>query len=136
MRKVLLDTNILLDFFELHRPEHDIAVNLIYALVARRIEICIAATSLKDVYYILSRHLDETRARQCLQVLLQTMTLLPVDASSCQSALSSGEPDFEDGLILACATVANVALIVSRDRRAFLQSKIPKISSSDLLRQL
>jgi predicted nucleic acid-binding protein len=122
MRKVLLDTNILLDFFEASRPEHRTAVDLIAALLKHGIEICVVATSLKDIYYILTRHTDEPSARRCVNTLIQTTTVLAVDALICQDAAIDKEPDFKDGIILASARQADVDVIVTRDHAAFAQA--------------
>jgi predicted nucleic acid-binding protein len=122
MRKVLLDTNVLLDFFEASRPEHRTAVALMTALLEHGTEICVVATSLKDIYYILTRHADETTARRCVSTLIQTTTVLAVDALICQDAAVDVEPDFEDGIILACAGRADVDVIVTRDQAAFAQA--------------
>jgi predicted nucleic acid-binding protein len=122
MRKVLLDTKVLLDFFESSRPEHRTAVDLMTVLLERGTEICVVATSLKDIYYILTRHADEAAARRCVSTLIQTATILAVDALICQDAALDAEPDFEDGIILACAARADVDVIVTRDQAAFAQA--------------
>jgi predicted nucleic acid-binding protein len=122
MRKLLLDTNVLLDFFEASRPEHQTAVDLMAALFERGAEICVAATSLKDIYYLLTRHANEAAARRCVSTLVQTMTVLAVDALICQDAAADAEPDFEDGIILACAVRADVDAIITRDQATFAQA--------------
>jgi predicted nucleic acid-binding protein len=134
MHKVLLDTNVLLDFFETSRPEHRTAVDLMTTLLERGTEICVAATSLKDIYDILARHADEAAARRCVSTLIQTVTVLAVDALICQDAAVDAEPDFEDGIILACAGRADVDAIVTRDRDAFAQAA--KMTPAALLARL
>lgn len=136
MPRVVLDTNVLLDFFDSTRTEHDLVVKLMSELVTNRHEICIVATSLKDIYYILTRQLDEATARRCVTVILETTTLLSVDPFICRQAVASHEPDFEDGIIEACAHRSQADYIVTRDKDAFAHSPQAKIAPVDLLQRL
>ncbi|MCL2470875.1 MAG: PIN domain-containing protein [Propionibacteriaceae bacterium] len=136
MHKVLLDTNVVLDFLSSERPSHDLAVSLVTDLQATGIKLCLVATSLKDVYYILGRSDGEQAARQAVIALAGSMNILPVDASCCRQALTSTEPDFEDGIIRAAAEMADVDYVVTRDRRAFIGSQVPRITPADLKREL
>ena len=136
MDSVLLDTNVLLDFLATTRPEHDVVVSLIRQLQEDGIGLCVAATSLKDVYYILGRTDGEPAARRAVESVLMTSIVLPVDDTCCRMALSSTEPDFEDGIIRAAAEIGRVDYLVTRDRGAFIGSAVPKVSPGDLLREL
>jgi predicted nucleic acid-binding protein len=133
MPKVLLDTNIWLDFLEANRANHDIEESLIAELYDQDYELCIAATSIKDIYYLLARHLSETEARRCVGVLLKTTTLLAVDATIISVAYGSREPDLEGGIIRACAESFGVAFLVTRDRKGFQKLSILKVEPSEML---
>jgi len=136
MDKVLIDTNILLDFFEAPRPEHQVAVAAVLAMAEKGVVTCLAATSLKDLYYVLCRHLDEPTARVAVKAVLETMTLLPVDDNCCRHALASSEPDFEDAIIRAAAEIAHVDYLISRDTHAFIGSTVPRVNARDILKML
>jgi len=136
MARVLLDTNSLLDFLSTARPEHDLAVRLVRRLQDCHVAAFAVATSLKDVYYILGRSDGEPAARRAVESILATMIVLPVDESCCRAALASSEPDFEDGLIRAAAEAARVDFIISRDARAFVGSRVPRLSPADALVEL
>ena len=58
---------------------------------------------------------------------------VPVDEPLCRVALLSDEPDFEDGVIRACAESAPVDFIVSRDEGAFARSSIRRLSAQEYL---
>lgn len=49
-----------------------------------------------------------------------------------QHALSD-EPDFEDGIIRACAEAAGADFIISRDERAFARSPIKRMSAQEYI---
>jgi predicted nucleic acid-binding protein len=132
----MLDTNVLLDFFETPRPEHATSLALVDALKANGATMCLAATSLKDVYYVLTRRSSEPAARRAVESLLATMEILPVDETCCHRAVTSTEPDFEDGIIRAAAELAQVDYLVSRDARAFVGSRVPRLSPAVAVKEL
>ncbi len=133
---VVLDTNVIIDLLDEERPEHGTAGVLIDRILAADGALRLAATSLKDLYYVLSRCGGEPLARRAVEAVMATMTILPVDDECCHRALRGSEPDFEDGLVRAAAEIARADYLVTRDRRAFAGSRVPRISPADLLREL
>jgi len=128
MASVVLDTNVLLDFFETPRPEHGTSVVLMDALVKSGWTVAAVATSLKDVYYVVSKRLSRAHADSAVESILATMTILPVDFDCCVQASTSTEPDFEDGIIRAAAEIAQADYLITRDTDAFVGSRVPQIS--------
>ena len=93
----------------------------------------VSALSLKDVYYILTKYADEPAARAFILAVMDLFEVVPVDMGLCRIAAQSDEPDFEDGLIRACAEHADVDYIISRDERAFAKSPIKRFSPQEYL---
>ena len=136
MIKVVADTNFLLDVMVPSRPLADAAASVFDALNADRVAVAVCAGSLKDAYYIARRECTEEGNRAWLNLFLDRFDVFPIDSLLCRAALTSDEPDFEDGLIRVCAEWWEADYIVSRDRKAFVNSKVPRIESPDLLRVL
>lgn len=132
-RKLLLDTNILLDAAINERPGFAFALLLFDELQNKKAEGYISASSLKDVYYVLTKYSDEQAARQYISALLNVFNVLPVDLSICKDAIESNEHDFEDGLIRSTAESVPVDFIISRDEKAFVKSSIKRLSAQDYL---
>ncbi|MDR1117791.1 MAG: PIN domain-containing protein [Bifidobacteriaceae bacterium] len=132
----VLDTNVLLDFLDAARPEHRAADEAVALLLGRGAEIGVPATSLKDVYYLLTRRTGEASARGAVKSLMSSTRLLAVDHAICQQAAAGPEPDFEDGLIMACAERAGAAWIVTRDKAAFHSGPVAKIDPVGLIETL
>jgi len=59
-----------------------------------------------------------------------------VDRQTVTTALTLGLKDFEDSIQLACATIAQLDAIVTRDRRDFIGSSLPVYSPTDILNQI
>ena len=130
-RSVLVDTNVLIDAAVPGRTSHAAAIMLEHEVAYGKLEAFVAATSLKDVYYLIRRETDEAFAREYVQCLLRLYSLAPVDAPVCEEAAFSNEPDFEDGIIRACAESLGVDYIVSRDEAAFKNSAIKCMSPQE-----
>lgn len=130
-KRVLLDTNILLDAAISERPDWQYAVMLLDEIAYGKLDAGIAATSLKDVYFVLGKYADEQAARQFVRAALDAFTIVDVNAALCRAAAFSDEPDFEDGIIRACAELEGVDFIISRDEAAFTKSPIKRLSARE-----
>lgn len=133
MYRILLDTNILLDSVIPNRPQHDEALALLKWCNGSGDYGFAAATSFNDAYYVLCRAYDETIAREALENLLGLVAVAPVSLEECDRSLKSNEPDFEDGLVRACAELNGADFIVTRDRDAFVGSKVKSVTAKELL---
>lgn len=68
-----------------------------------------------------------------LENLLGLVAVAPVSAEECDRSLRSNEPDFEDGLIRACAELNGADFIVTRDRDAFAGGKVRSVTAKEFL---
>ncbi len=131
VRKVFLDTNILLDVALAERPGWAAANLLLDEIAYGKIQGLISSHSLKDVYFIMTKYVGEAAAREYLRAMIEVFQVVAVDEGICRLALESDEPDFEDGIIRACAEAAHSDVIVSRDVRAFSRSTIRRMSARE-----
>lgn len=130
-KKALIDTNIILDAAMSERPDWAYAVMLLDEIAYGKLVGYIAATSLKDVYYVLCKYFGEPAAREFVAAAIDAFTIIGVDGALCRASICSNEPDFEDGVIRACAEQEGVDFIISRDEKAFLKSSIKRLSARD-----
>ncbi len=133
MHKLLLDTNFLLDIVEPGRPDEEAAVTLFKALVSGDLEGLVAASSLKDLYYLVRKWQGDQAARDWLRVFMRVFTVTELDIEVCAVAVDSDEPDFEDGCIRAIAEREMVDCIITRDEKAFLRSRVKSFTAKDFL---
>lgn len=132
-RKLLVDTNIFLDVAIDAREEHVPGLLLWDEFLYGEIEGYVAATSLKDVYYVLGKYEGESRSRDFIEAILKIFQVVPVDALVCKTAIRSNEPDFEDGIVRECAESIPVDFIISRDKSAFGRSYIKCLTAQEYL---
>lgn len=101
--RVLLDTNILLDFLLERQPFFTDADAVIQTIRSGQVQGYITATTLTDIFYIAKKSKKAQIAKQYVSDLLTTMQVCTVDRSILEAAISSSLPDFEDAVQLACA---------------------------------
>ena len=131
--RVLIDTNIILDAAMSERPGWAAATLLLDEIAYGETTGLVVATSLKDIYYVLAKYAGEPAARSFTAAALDALEVVAVDEAICRAAASSNEPDFEDGIVRACAESADVDFIISRDESAFRRSKIKRVTAQEYL---
>lgn len=135
--RVLVDTNIVLDFLLERDPFFQDAEALFQAIASRQIVGYVTATTLTDIFYIARRQTQSIeRARQAVSITLAVMEICLVERSTLEVALTSGLTDFEDAVQVACAIAQGLDAIVTRDVQGFLNAPVPVLSVSQLLEQL
>ncbi|MGB3311876.1 MAG: PIN domain-containing protein [Nodosilinea sp.] len=104
--RVLIDTNIVLDFLLQREPFSQNAELLFQTIDEGEIVGYITATTLTDIFYIARRHTRSVeQARQAVSAMLTAMMICPVDRVVLESAFNSGLVDFEDAVqIFSAAT--------------------------------
>lgn len=136
LRRILLDTNVLLDAVDRERKGCENARNVLRHCngYSRCSDMGVTTPmSLKDAYYILTKRFGEPHARKCIDFLSGQLIILPFGAEECLVSIKSNEPDFEDGLIRAAAELNEVDFIISGDRKAFQYSHIRKLACEEYL---
>lgn len=138
MFKVLVDTNVLLDFLSLDRSAHEqTAAALRACMESSDARVYVCAGSLKDAYYIYGRHYgSEKDARRKIQLVRNAFELLDLTSVLVDQALASDEPDFEDGLIRAAAESVRADGIFSRDEGAFLGGSIRRMTAAEVIERV
>lgn len=133
MCRIMFDTNVLIDAEVPSRPSSDAAYALVMRVSVAPNGGCVCGTSLKDVYYVISKVQAESEAREYVRRLIEIFEVLPVDGDVCRHAATSDEPDFEDGLIRAAAELNGIDFIVTRDTEAFRHSTVRAVSAEECL---
>jgi predicted nucleic acid-binding protein len=135
--RVLIDTNVVLDYLLEREPFLQDAETLFQAIGSEQVVGYVTATTLTDIFYIARRQTQSVeRARQVVSLTLAVMEICPVDRAVLEVALTSGLRDFEDTVQVACAIAQSLDAIVTRDTQDFSNATVPVLSASQLLEQL
>ena len=119
--KVLLDTNVILDFFLAREPHHEPAKKIFELTYKEKIAAYATASSVTDIYYIMAKRLGDDEARGVIRNLLSLLAIISVDGEDCAGALDLPIQDYEDAVISTCAAKEDMDFVLTNDI-GFLQA--------------
>ncbi len=128
MKRVLIDTNIVLDVL-LERKSHLVASAAIWDVVeSGSAEGFLAAHVIATVHDLAQKQSGVRRAKRLIASLLQVFRVTPVDENVLRDALQSETQDFEDAVSVAAAHATGCEAIVTRDPKGFRTAGLPVLT--------
>ena len=109
--RVLLDTNIVLDFFS-GRMGDSLAEKLVQIGRSGQFEMCISFLTAVNTMYVIRKYGVSATSSDIPQL----FTILPQDSQQWEDASGLGMNDFEDALQTSCALHNGCFVAISRDR--------------------
>lgn len=100
--RVLVDTNVVLDFLQEREPFVEDAAKLFQLIDAGEIEGFIAATTITNIYYVV-RTVGLAAAEDAITQILTDLQICKVDRAILEHAIALKFRDFEDRVQYACA---------------------------------
>jgi predicted nucleic acid-binding protein len=134
--RLLFDTNVVLDVLLVREPWAKELKPIWEARRVGRVQGFVAATSLTNIFYIARRLSTAERARQAVRSCMGSLAVIPVDAATVEMADRLPGQDLEDNLQIACALVAGLDGILTRDVAGFAGSPVRAYSPADVRRLL
>ena len=133
--KILIDTNILIDYFSKRPLFYDEARLILKSCMEKKVDGCIAAHSVMNAFYILRKEFTVDERRNNLKDLFTILTVVGIDRAKLLAALGNmGFNDVEDCLQMECAKDFSADYIVTRNIKDFANSSIKPILPSDFLK--
>ncbi len=136
MTRVLLDTNVVLDFLLDRAPFADAAAALWQANADGRIEAYVSVITPVNVFYIARKLKGAVMARQLVESLLAACRVCGPDRDMLLSALALPVKDFEDAVQVISAQAETLDALVTRDPDDYKGVSFPILSSAACLQHL
>jgi predicted nucleic acid-binding protein len=131
--RVLVDTNVVLDVLLAREPWASEAQPVYAARDEGRVEVCLLASTVTDVYYIVRKQAGREQARESVATCLQVYTILAVTREVIEHALARMGADFEDDVQIAAADMEQLAYLMTRNVTDFAASPIPALTPPELV---
>jgi len=133
MKKVFLDTNILVDLVADRKPFSRHAIEIFKNSEEQKVQLFTSSHSVATTHYLLKKYIEEKKLRDILLNLLDFLTIIPVDTSVLKKGLRSNHRDFEDAVQIMCASsIAGIDFIVTRNIRDFKTSEITVLTPDEM----
>ena len=136
MKRVFIDTNILLDLL-LERQPWVSQASVLFSMADRKeLDLLCCSLSFSTAIYLMNR-LKYSRKEiiSKLTIVKSLCTVTTVDTSVIDRVLQSDFTDLEDGLQYYSALAANAELILTRNKKDYTFSNIPVLSPTEYLNE-
>ncbi|HEU5343312.1 MAG TPA: PIN domain-containing protein [Ktedonobacterales bacterium] len=134
--RVLVDTNVALDLFLQREPWATEAQGLVSAYTQGKVVGYVPASALTDIFYISRRIVGADKAFHVIDLCLSAFAVIAVDRAVIDQARTLPGADFEDNVQIACAQVAQLDAIVTRDATGFVHAPMPTLAPKDVANQV
>jgi len=116
MKKIFVDTNIVIDLLSRRAPFFEEAAVLFSLADKKQIELTVSSLTIANTGYTLLRQMDSTRAKSVLRKLRLIVNVLPLDDKIVGLALNDGQE-----------------LIITRNLKDFKNSKLPVMTAKQFI---
>jgi predicted nucleic acid-binding protein len=135
MQKVLIDTDVILDFFFDRKPFSDHAAQILALCESNEITGFITSVIISNVYYLLRQTAPHEKVIKKLLQLTSIIEVLTTDKTIIIKALNSGFKDFEDALQNFSAEISGeIDLIITRNIKDFKNSSLGILTPENYLK--
>ena len=133
-KKIFLDINVVIDFLERSRPQHNSSVKLIEYLTLNNYEICISEDMLTTIYYISK---EKVSVLNFLYFITEQWNILHFGKETIQRAVAmslENKQDLEDQLQCLCAQAATCCCLITHDK-TFYDCGITIFTAKEFLKE-
>ncbi len=128
MKRVLFDTNVILDVLLDREPDVEVSAAAWAAVEAGILEGLLAAHAITTIHYLVRKELGVAKTRRIISAILRVFGVAAVDGAVIQEALQLSFSDFEDAVTAAAARLAGCDYIVTRDPKGFRGSPVRSLT--------
>lgn len=137
MRKLFLDTNIVIDILAKREPFYKHAAQLFSLADKMKVQIFVSALTFANTNYILLKGKKPEEAKAILRKLKLIVTVINLDDKVIGLSLNDSDfKDFEDALQYYSAIENGIDFIITRNLKDFQKSKIPALTAEQFLQRL
>lgn len=137
MHKILVDTDVILDFFFDRQPFSENASKILSLCERKKTTGYVTPVIVSNAYYLLRQTAKHEKVIEKLGLLISFMEVLIVDKSTILMALNSEFKDFEDALQNYSAEQSKeIDVLVTRNIKDFRKSNLSVMTPDDYLKML
>lgn len=134
MKKIFVDTNIVIDLLSRREPFFEEAAELFSLADKKQVELSVSSLTIANASYALLRQIDSNKAKSVLRKLRLILKISPLDDKIIGLALDDDSfSDFEDGLQYFTAIEDEQELIITRNLKDFKKSKLPTMTAKQFI---
>lgn len=133
IKKVFVDTDIILDLFLKREPNLENARKVFQLGFSNKIKLFSSVTTFTNAYYILTKVTSNAKAKEKLAFLEKRLTTLETKHKNISQALTSRFSDFEDAVQHYTAMEHKMDIIITRNIKDYKYSILPVKTTTEFL---
>ena len=135
MNRILIDTDVILDFFFDRKPYSENSAIIFNMCESKQITGFVTPVIISNCYYLLRRTARHDKVIEKLKQLISITEMLNMDKQTVENALRSNFNDFEDALQYFAATLnGKIEAIVTRNIKDYKKSEIAVFTPESFVR--
>lgn len=135
MKSVLIDTDVILDFFFDRKPFSDDAARVLSLCESGEIKGFITSLIISNVYYLLRQNSTHGKVVEKLRQLITITEVLTTDKDAILKALNSNFRDFEDALQNYSTELnGQIEIIITKNIKDFKNSSLGVMTPENYLK--
>jgi len=135
MKKLILDTNIILDIALERREFFEDAKKIMMLISQKDFSPYVTATTITDIYYILKKSKGHQTTIDFLSGLFNFIDIAGVTKDAVLNALTSVMPDFEDAIQAETAKSNDISAIITRNYSDFEHSGLQVYTPDEFIQE-
>ena len=137
MKKVFIDTNVLIDLLADRKPFSKFAIEIFGKVERKKVKLYTSSHTFATTHYLLKKYLNEAELREVLYALLAYVNLVAINTDIIKRALKSKHKDFEDAIqIMAANTIPQLDYITTRNLKDFKDAGTIVLSTDELVKHI
>lgn len=137
MTQILIDTDVILDFFLERKPFFQDSIKILSLAENRKIKIYVTSLSFSNSYYILRQVGSHNIVIDNLRKLARITEILSVNSKSIELVLYSEFKDFEDAIQYFSAYQKDkINVIITRNIKDYKKSELPVMTPENYLKSI
>lgn len=134
MKKLLIDTNIVIDLLARRDPDYTGAAQIFSLGDKKQIQLSVSALTIANTNYLLLKSKPHNEVKSILRRFKLLVNVLSLDDKVINLALNDKDfNDFEDGLQYFSAIENDQDIIITRNLKDYKNSKIPAMTAEQFL---
>jgi len=136
MKRLFIDTNIMLDLLGDREPFYEAIAKLASLADMGKLSLVVSPISIATVNYFLSKFQTPEIAREKLRKFKIICEICKLDEPIIEKGLNSSFKDFEDSVHYFSAIAADCEIIIPRNGKDFKKSSIPVMTADEYLKSI
>ncbi len=137
MKKLLIDTNIVLDLLAKREPFYSDSAKLFSLADKKKVKLTVSSLTIANTHYTLMKVKNAVESKSVLRKLKLIVDVLSLDDKVISLALNDTDfEDFEDGIQYFSAIENNIDIIITRNLKDFKKSTLPVMTCSQYIQTI